>query len=273
MILKLILVLLSFIFAYLFSILPRRSMRRRMEKYHQTMFTHRGYHCIEKGIPENSMSSFQAAVDHNYGIELDLHLTYDGHLVVFHDNTLDRICHCSGVIETMTLAQLKKCRLSGTTETIPLFEDVLNLVDGKVPLLIELKIPKHSLKICKKTYELLKNYHGDYLVQSFNSLGIWWFRIHAPEILRGQLSSRLTKEKLKEPWLLCFLTEKLVCNLFSRPDFISYKLKDLPTFPVSFLRTVFHTPVAVWTLRTREALKEGSKQYDMQIFEKHSKNY
>ena len=222
MILKLILVLLSFIFAYLFSILPRRSMRRRMEKYHQTMFAHRGYHCIEKGIPENSMSSFQAAVDHNYGIELDLHLTYDGHLVVFHDNTLDRICHCSGVIETMTLAQLKKCRLSGTTETIPLFEDVLNLVDGKVPLLIELKIPKHSLKICEKTYELLKNYHGDYLVQSFNSLGIWWFRIHAPEILRGQLSSRLTKEKLKEPWLLCFLTEKLVCNLFSRPDFISY---------------------------------------------------
>ena len=93
MILKLILVLLSFIFAYLFSILPRRSMRRRMEKYHQTMFAHRGYHCIEKGIPENSMSSFQAAVDHNYGIELDLHLTYDGHLVVFHDNTLDRICH------------------------------------------------------------------------------------------------------------------------------------------------------------------------------------
>ena len=70
MILKLILVLLSFIFAYLFSILPRRSMRRRMEKYHQTMFAHRGYHCIEKGIPENSMSSFQAAVDHNYGIEL-----------------------------------------------------------------------------------------------------------------------------------------------------------------------------------------------------------
>lgn len=191
-------------------------MRRRMEKYHQTMFAHRGYHCIEKGIPENSMSSFQAAVDHNYGIELDLHLTYDG---------------------------------------------------------IELKIPKHSLKICEKTYELLKIYHGDYLVQSFNSLGIWWFRIHAPEILRGQLSSRLTKEKLKEPWLLCFLTEKLVCNLFSRPDFISYKLKDLPTFPVSFLRTAFHTPVAVWTLRTREALKEGSKQYDMQIFEKHSKNY
>lgn len=273
MILKLILVLLSFIFAYLFSILPRRSMRRRMEKYHQTMFAHRGYHCIEKGIPENSMSSFQAAVDHNCGIELDLHLTYDGHLVVFHDNTLDRICHCSGVIETMTLAQLKKCRLSGTTETIPLFEDVLNLVDGKVPLLIELKIPKHSLKICEKTYELLKNYHGDYLVQSFNSLGIWWFRIHAPEILRGQLSSRLTKEKLKEPWLLCFLTEKLVCNFFSRPDFISYKLKDLPTFPVSFLSSVFHTPIAVWTLRTREALKTGLQHYSMQIFEKHGKNY
>ena len=267
------LTLFSLILFYCFSILPRRSMRRQMEKYHQTMFAHRGYHCAPKGIPENSMSSFRAAIEHHYGIELDLHLTRDGHLVVFHDHTLDRICHCPGTIELLSLEQLKKCRLSGTSEQIPLFQDVLTLVNGRVPLLIELKIPGYSLKICKKTYDLLRTYKGDYLVQSFHALGLWWFRLHAPEVLRGQLSSRLTKEQLNEPWLLRFLTEKLVCNFFSRPDFISYKLKDLPTFPVSFLSSVFHTPIAVWTLRTREALKTGLQHYSMQIFEKHGKNY
>ena len=131
-----ILTLFSLILFYCFSILPRRSMRRQMEKYHQTMFAHRGYHCAQKGIPENSMSSFRAAIEHHYGIELDLHLTRDGHLVVFHDHTLDRICHCPGTIESLSLEQLKKCRLSGTSEQIPLFQDVLTLVNGRVPLLI-----------------------------------------------------------------------------------------------------------------------------------------
>lgn len=152
------LTLFSLILFYCFSILPRRSMRRQMEKYHQTMFAHRGYHCAPKGIPENSMSSFRAAIEHHYGIELDLHLTRDGHLVVFHDHTLDRICHCPGTIELLSLEQLKKCRLSGTSEQIPLFQDVLTLVNGRVPLLIELKIPGYSLKICKKTYDLLRTY-------------------------------------------------------------------------------------------------------------------
>lgn len=273
MIPKLLLFLLLLITVYLLSILPRLSMRGRMENFHQTMFAHRGYHCAPKGIPENSMLAFKAAIDHGYGIELDLHLTLDGHLAVFHDDTLTRICHRAGKIEDMTLARLKECRLSHTSETIPLFQDVLALTDGQVPLLIELKIPGRSLKICQKTYELLKGYNGDYLIQSFNCLGLWWFRRHAPEVLRGQLSSKLTKDSLREPWLLRLFTEVLLCNIFSRPDFISYKLKDLPVFPVSFLRTVFHTPVAVWTLRTREALKTGVQHYEMQIFEKHSKNY
>lgn len=244
-----------------------------MSRYKHTMFAHRGYHCIEKGIPENSMKAFRAAIKNDYGIELDVHLTRDGYPVVFHDDTLNRVCGHPGSVEDMTLEQLKSCRLLGTSERIPLFSEVLALADGKVPLLIELKIPTHSLKVCRKTYELLKPYHGDYLIQSFNTLGIFWFRLHAPEVLRGQLSSRLTRSRSGEPWILKFFTEHLLCNILGRPDFISYKLADLPQPEVMLLRHLFHVPLAVWTLRTREALKEGILHYDMQIFEKDSENY
>lgn len=244
-----------------------------MEAFHHTMFAHRGYHCADRKIPENSMPAFRAALEHNYGIELDLHLSKDGRLVVFHDDTLKRMCNHPGVIEDMTYSQLQKYPLLDTSERIPLFEDVLALVNGTVPLLIELKIPTRSLKICEKTYEYLKEYQGQYLVQSFNTMGLRWFKIHAPQILRGQLSSRLTRQKLKEHWLFRFMVENLLTNFLGRPDFISYKFSDLPNPGVSFLKSVLKLPVAVWTLRTRETLREGTIHYNMQIFEKHGENY
>lgn len=241
--------------------------------YRGTCFAHRGYHSIENGIPENSMPAFRQALSHGYGIELDVHLTKDDRLVVFHDDTLNRVCKKSGTIEDLTVPELKTCRLQDTEEQIPLFEDVLSLVNGQVPLLIELKIPGRSTAICQHVHKALSCYHGNYMIQSFNTMGLFWYRRHAPEVLRGQLSSRLTKDPLKELWFLRFLAENLLLNFLGRPDFISYKLKNLPKFTVSFLRKFFGTPTAVWTLRTPEALLEGKRCYDMQIFEKHGENY
>lgn len=257
----------------LFAILPRFSMRRSMDRWRHTRFAHRGYHNISRGIPENSMTAFRAAMDRGYGIELDVHLTKDAQVVVFHDDTLNRICGCSGTIEEMTFQELSACRLSGTSQQIPLFTDVLALVDGQVPLLIELKLPSHAAGLCEKVYEILKDYSGEYLIQSFNTFGLLWFRKHAPEVLRGQLASRLTKDNLKEAWISRFAVEYLLSNIMGRPDFISYKLADLPNISVSILKSVFHIPTAVWTLRTREALKEGVAGYDIQIFEKQGENY
>lgn len=194
-------------------------------------------------------------------------------LVVFHDDTLNRVCKKSGTIEDLTVPELKTCRLQDTEEQIPLFEDVLSLVNGQVPLLIELKIPGRSTAICQHVHKALSCYYGNYMIQSFNTMGLFWYRRHAPEVLRGQLSSRLTKDPLKELWFLRFLAENLLLNFLGRPDFISYKLKNLPKFTVSFLRKFFGTPTAVWTLRTPEALLEGKRCYDMQIFEKHGENY
>ncbi|MGN1193294.1 MAG: glycerophosphodiester phosphodiesterase [Dorea sp.] len=268
------LILLIVIFAlYLFFIWPRLSRRKDMHTFFHTMFAHRGYHCASKGIPENSMISFREAVLRGYGIELDIHLSKDGKLVVFHDDTLERMCGRQDVIEELTAEELTRCRLQGTNETIPLFSDVLSMVNGQVPLLIELKMPSFSINICKEAYRILKNYPGPYMVQSFNPLGLRWFRKNVPDILRGQLSSNLTSDPLKEPWIFRFTVKHLMGNFLGRPDFISYKLKDLPTPEVWILKNILHVPVAVWTLRTPAALADGQNFYDMQIFEKQRENY
>lgn len=252
---------------YLFFLLPRLTTRKVMKKFSGTLFAHRGYHCAEKGVPENSLPAFQAAIDRGYGIELDVHLTGDGKLIVFHDDTLDRICGVSGMPETMTWAELSRLSLSGTSYGIPLLSDVLALVDARVPLLIELKIPTSSLAICRACLPLLEAYPGDFFVQSFHTMGLLWFRFHAPHILRGQLSCRLNSPHDRESCILRFLVRHLLCNLLGRPDFVSYKMTHLPSVSVTLLRKLFGLPIAVWTLRTSQALSYGRRHFDMQIFE------
>ena len=140
---------------YFFMVFPRRTEKKRILDISPSMFAHRGYHDIAHRIPENSMTAFHAAIQHGYGIELDLHLTRDGQLIVFHDDTLERLCGRPGRVEDLTYDELKSLCLLGTDERIPLFSEVLAAVNGRVPLLIELKIPTFSLKICEETYRIL----------------------------------------------------------------------------------------------------------------------
>ena len=273
MIIKLIILLSFFIFLYMYAICPETARKERLRAFRGIMFAHRGYHCKEKGIPENSMSAFRAALKKNYGIELDVNLTKDQKTIVFHDDTLTRMCGRPDIPEQLSTDSLSECTLLDTSEHIPLLEDVLSLVNGRVPLLIELKMPGRSTRICEKVYEQLKNYPGPVLVQSFNTAGLYWFRKHAPQILRGQLSCDLMGSPTKEHWIFRFFTTHLLANFLGRPDFISYKLADLPTPSASLIRFFWKTPFAVWTLRTREAIKNGSLHYDMQIFEKSCENY
>lgn len=268
-----VLLLLAVFILYLFLILPCTARTGKVLEYNRAMFAHRGYHNQEKYIPENSMAAFRAAVDHGYGIELDVHITRDGKLAVFHDDTLERMCQRPGKVENYTFAELQKFHLLNTTEKIPEFKQVLSYVNGRVPLLIELKIPGRDLSVCRASYEALKQYPGRYMIQSFNTMGLYWYRKHAPEILRGQLSSNLTKTAKGDPYILRFLVRYLLSNLLGRPDFISYKLNDLPNISVFLCRRLFHTPVAVWTLRTEQALKRGRAGYNICIFEKKGENY
>lgn len=264
--------LLLFLFitiCYLWLIAPDFSHREEMRAYHGFEFAHRGYWNMSSYIPENSMAAFQAALHKGLGIELDLHLTKDGQLVVFHDDTLSRMCGIDKTIESMTYNELSHLYLNGTSERIPLFSEVLKLINGRVPLLIELKIPSRDLSLCPKTLMELQNYTGKYLVQSFNSLGIYWFRKNAPHVLRGQLSSNLTESDSSQPYLARFSVRFLLTNVLTRPDFISYKLKDHKNLSLFLHHKLFRTTIAVWTLRTKEAFDYGKSHYNITIFEKH----
>lgn len=260
--------LLLFIFLYLTAICPNLSRQKEMKQFFNTEFAHRGLFSDSKNIPENSMKAFQEAVKHHVGIELDVHLTNDGKAVVFHDDTLTRMCHHDRIIENLNYSDLQNYSLNHTSEKIPLLSEVLSYVDGRVPLLIELKLPTKNTKLCQEVSALLSSYHGDYLIQSFNTLGLLWFRRHTPHVLRGQLSSNLTKTRKQEPWFACFLVRFLLLNWIGKPDFISYKFQDRSNSSLRIVKSLFQTPVAVWTLRTSEEFAKGKEQFAMTIFEK-----
>lgn len=167
----------------------------------------------------------------------------------------------------MSYEELQKCYLSGTSEKIPLFSTVLSYIEGRVPLLIEVKLPSQNTEICVHLAEELRGYRGPYLVQSFNCLVLRWLKKHRKDILRGQLSSNLVRSDDSPHYLLRFCVKYLVSNCICRPDFISYKLKDSQNISLWILHSLLLTPVAVWTIRTAAAMEQAKRQYDMYIFE------
>ena len=144
-------------------------------KYRGVRFAHRGLH--SEGVAENSMSAFVAARDAGFGIELDVRLSSDGELVVFHDDTLDRVAGVSGRVDEFTADQLAEMRLSGTEDGVPRFSEVLAAIDGRVPLLVEIKEDAGNSRVSEKTAEMLAGYGGEYIVESFNPLSLGTVKI------------------------------------------------------------------------------------------------
>ena len=140
--------------AYLLAIMPER--KHRAERMKGIFYAHRGLHDLEAGVPENSMAAFAAAVEKGYGIELDVQLTRDQIPVVFHDFTLKRVCSAEGRVKDYTFEELQQFSIEGTNQRIPEFADVLQLVNGAVPLLIELKCPDLGCEICRLTDQELQ---------------------------------------------------------------------------------------------------------------------
>ncbi|MDY2662927.1 MAG: glycerophosphodiester phosphodiesterase family protein [Bariatricus massiliensis] len=264
-------IVIFFIIFYIILIMPNFTHREAMKPFLGLAFAHRGLHDARKLIPENSMYAFKEAVRHKLAIELDIHLTRDNQVVVFHDELLERVCGVPGTVEDSTYEELRMLHLLNTDEHIPLFKEVLDYIDGRVPLLIELKLPTQDMRLCSYAMELLSQYEGAYLVQSFNSLGMRWFKQNAPDILRGQLSSALTKSNKENPYIVRFCVQHLLTNILCRPDFISYKLADAGNPSLRLVHRVFKTPAAVWTLRTEKACRKAVENYDMYIFE-HEEN-
>ena len=171
-------------------VMPSFQKHPLQRKFFHRCFAHRGLFDNQTRC-ENSLSAFEAAAQAGYGIELDLQMAADGKIVVFHDDDLQRMCSSPLVIEQATYAQLQEYNLGETFEKIPLFSQVLAQVNGRVPLIVEIKSTERIERTCLKVYDLLRNYPGDYCIESMNPLIMGWFAKNEPQIMRGQLATHI----------------------------------------------------------------------------------
>jgi glycerophosphoryl diester phosphodiesterase len=250
---------------YLLMTAPGRVDKKNYAWLAEADFAHRGLYTADQKIPENSLEAFSKAALEGYGIELDVELTKDDALVVFHDDSLERMTGRSKLLWNSGLHELENLSLAGSSQRIPLFADVLKLVGGRVPLIVEIKTTTKLKKICSMTYELLKGYEGDYCIESFNPFIIGWFRRHAPKVLRGQLSMRYTSDD-HIPGYQKFLMENLMMNFVARPQFIAYHYEDADKLSFRLCRRLGAITVA-WTVRSPKAMELAKKAFDAVIFE------
>lgn len=244
---------------------PAKPNNLQMNPFYHRNFAHRGLHTKDKSIPENSIPAFLHAVNNNYGIELDLQFSKDFQVVVFHDDTLTRVCGVNKRVDDLTYEELQQLTLCETNERIPLFSEVLKLVNGKVPLIVELKTGKNNERLCKTAYQILKEYQGDYCIESFDPFIVKWFRLNAPHILRGQLSAPVSSLKKELPASQAFFLSNCLSNFLSRPNFIAYDKISMP-FPVKLAYSLGAMPV-VWTVRDSDDIKLIESKNDAVIFE------
>lgn len=261
--------LVIFYLIYLYLIAPgSRNVKKsdkldRLLKFH---YAHRGLHNLQMKVPENSMKAFILAKETGYGIELDLHLTKDGEVIVFHDDDLLRACGSNLKIEELTRDELSEYKIFETDEKIPLLTEVLEEIDGKIPLLIELKNTKKYKKLCIAATGILENYKGDYCIESFNPQIVYWFRKNKPDIVRGQLSSKVSGLG-KENIILRFFLSALLFNVMSRPDFVAYFYRHAKgKFGIRNYR-LLGGKLFGWTIADEKSAKEFLPFFDSIIFE------
>ena len=212
-----------------FLVAPGAASKRQKAPFMGANFAHRGLHSRDKTVPENSLEAFRLAAREGYGIELDVQLSKDGQVVVFHDDTLDRVCGVHARVDEKTYEELKQLSLCGTEHTIPLFTDVLAVIRGRGPLIVELKTGRRNRELCEKTYALLESYRGDVCIESFNPFIVTWFRFHAPDLVRGQLAmprKRYAGEGFSK--LQAFALSHTLFNFLARPQFIAYRIGPRP---------------------------------------------
>ncbi len=265
-VLLIILIVAAVLFLLLvFLVLPGYGCKEQKKIFYHRNLAHRGLHTADKSVPENSLAAFRRAAEAGYGIELDLQFSKDEQIVVFHDDTLKRVCGVDGRVDDYTYEELCNFRLCGTQERIPLFREVLEAVDARVPLLVEFKHgPKDNL-LCEKTLPLLRDYKGEFCIESFSPFIVRWFKKNAPDILRGQLSASFEELKGGGPdWQMRILAHCFT-NVLARPHFIAYHVEKRSIWVK--LADALGATRAVWTVRPANDIEILKKKNDIIIFE------
>ena len=217
------------LFLLFLFLLVRPAKKREINEKLLCEYAHRGLH--GDGVPENSLEAFELACKSGYGIELDVQLSRDGEVMVFHDYTLIRMTGCDKKLCELDAEELKKLTLGESEQTIPTFKEVLALVDGRVPLLVELKGESTDVSLCAPVAEILKGYSGEYCIESFNPMLVREMKKQLPGVFAGQLYTNVVRDKKKASALNILLT-CMALNCLARPDFVAYNQLDRNSLPV-----------------------------------------
>lgn len=217
------------------------------------------------GIIENTLPAFVNAIQNGFAIETDICAIKDGSLIVFHDDNLLRLCGIDKkVCEIENIEELKSYTILNK-EKIPTFDELLETVDGKTELLIEIKNYTFNGNVEKSIYERLTRYNGDYAIESFNFYSVLWFKKHAPQVYRGQLSSYFINTKGIEK-IIKKGVQKLTFNKFSKPHFVAYDKKYFPNKYIQKEQSKGKSLI-LWTIENQEEFSNVKKNIDNIIFE------
>lgn len=228
---------------------------------------HRGLHDAQAGVIENTPSAFRAAIDGGYGFETDLQITADGEAVVHHDDTLGRLTEGSGKLADMTVAALKAVPFKGTRDRIITLGELCELVAGRAAMTIELKSRfDGDRRLAVRAVQVLANYKGPYALMSFDPDLVQAVRRASPDVTRGIIAERKYDWGNFTPW-----AKRQMANLLhfprTRPQFVAYAVRDLPTPATTVARSIFGLPLLTWTVRSAEDRERAAQYADQMIFE------
>ena len=224
------------------------------------VFAHRGMHGA--GVVENSIAAFTEAIVNNFGIECDVQRSSDGQAIVFHDWDMARLTGQTGLLIDHSASQLGKIGLVDGDDTIPTLRQVLDLVSGHVPLLIEIKSRPdlHVVPLCLAVRRVLEGYRGQVAVMSFDPRVSRWFARHSPHTVRGLVITEGAKRTLFAQ------TRRHYALWQARPEFLAYDVRDLPSRFAAGLRRR-GLPLLAWTVSTPDLAIRASAHVDSPIAE------
>lgn len=249
--------------AYFLSTMPCLKKHPEERSFKNRNFAHRGLF-DNLHVFENSLTAFRAAAEAEYGIELDLQMSADGQIVVFHDTSMERLCGVDLKPADCSYSLISQYKLGSSMDSIPLFSQVLNLVAGRVPLIVEIKTTEQINKTCLRVYDLLRRYPGPVCIESMNPLIVGWFAKNAPQIMRGQLVTRFDRDGALGAIGSSALSN-LMFNFISSPHFIACDHRYCDSLSQRFCKKAGAFTVA-WTIREQD-YDWAAQNFDAIIFE------
>jgi glycerophosphoryl diester phosphodiesterase len=231
---------------------------------------HRGLHDAAAGIVENTPSAFAAAIAGGYAIECDIQISADGEAMVFHDHTLERLTNGSGRVDAMPAAELKRVAFRNGGDRMITLRELCDLVADRTGLLVEIKSRfDGDLRLVTRAADVLAGYAGRVALMSFDPAPIAALRTLAPRLPRGIVAERRYTHAEWSP--LPARTKRALAYfqhaLRSRPQFIAYSVKDLPSAIPRLARTMLRLPLLTWTVRSDVDRERAARYADQMIFE------